>query len=390
MGNTGRHRLAVGSIRLVDDGAGNWTLAPVHRPSFPIGRVGALAVFLGVGGALAALPGTASADTGSSEAGAASGSRGVHSAPDRSRNTARPGTAAIKPAVSLRAPSPAAAVAPAAAVTRPAAAVVSGPLSAPAVTSSRLAAGKQIVINVAGGGNPGVALQGALASFNTDPAFANITLNSVLSDPAMPQAWGQAANTLVVGLAGDADVRAALAARLSDSVTAALGNTASAAGVGTAVGSALTGLLSDPAAANALGSVAGTFVTGLLSQPGVSAEVAGVTRTVVAGLAGQDPNGALTAAWRTLQAGPAFRAGVGTAVSTAVNTALTDSGLVNAVGTAVTGVVSGVAADPALVSSITGALGPTYGPAAAHHLAAALLGQPAVPLPSTFAPHRLL
>jgi len=36
-----------------------------------------------------------------------------------------------------------------------------------------------------------------------------------------------------------------------------------------------------------------------------------------------------------------------------------------------------------------GALGPTYGPAAAHHLADALLGLRPLPLPSTFAPHRL-
>jgi len=59
----GRHRLAHGTVRIVDDGVGGWSLTPVTRPTHYVGRVGALAVALGVGGVIIGLPSVASADT---------------------------------------------------------------------------------------------------------------------------------------------------------------------------------------------------------------------------------------------------------------------------------------------------------------------------------------
>ena len=58
----------------------------IERPGNAIGRVGALALFLGVGGALASLPATASADTGTNDSTAAP-SRGVRG--DASQHAAR-------------------------------------------------------------------------------------------------------------------------------------------------------------------------------------------------------------------------------------------------------------------------------------------------------------
>ena len=61
----GRHRVSVGTVRLVDDGSGVWALSRGTRPVDHVGRVGALAVALGVGGAIIGLPAVAAADTGS-------------------------------------------------------------------------------------------------------------------------------------------------------------------------------------------------------------------------------------------------------------------------------------------------------------------------------------
>lgn len=66
----GRHRLSVGALRLVGDDAHGWSLAPVSRPTHYIGRVGALAVALGIGGAIVALPAVAVAEP---DAGSAAG-----------------------------------------------------------------------------------------------------------------------------------------------------------------------------------------------------------------------------------------------------------------------------------------------------------------------------
>ncbi|HOB49026.1 MAG TPA: hypothetical protein PKK01_06890, partial [Mycobacterium sp.] len=57
----GRHRISVGTVRLVDDGSGVWTLSRGSRPTDHVGRVGALALALGVGGAIMAFPAVAAA-----------------------------------------------------------------------------------------------------------------------------------------------------------------------------------------------------------------------------------------------------------------------------------------------------------------------------------------
>lgn len=59
---SGRHRPSAGTLRVTADADGGWVLTPHRaRPSSHIGRVGALAVALGVGGMIG-LPGIASAD----------------------------------------------------------------------------------------------------------------------------------------------------------------------------------------------------------------------------------------------------------------------------------------------------------------------------------------
>lgn len=47
---------------------------------------------------------------------------------------------------------------------------------------------------MAGGGNIGVALQNAMTSLAADPAFAAVSLASVLADPGAAQALGQTAS----------------------------------------------------------------------------------------------------------------------------------------------------------------------------------------------------
>jgi len=58
---------------MIRAGAANWLSAPVTRPTHYVGRVGALAVALGIGGALAGMP-AAAADTGAETSDAATGS----------------------------------------------------------------------------------------------------------------------------------------------------------------------------------------------------------------------------------------------------------------------------------------------------------------------------
>ena len=100
---SGRHRLGSGTIRVVEDGAGRWSLAPVKRPTHYVGRVGVLAVFLGVGGVIVGLPGTASADAGgaagsdSTVSAGSSGQSGESAGTRRSRAANRAGAASGSP-----------------------------------------------------------------------------------------------------------------------------------------------------------------------------------------------------------------------------------------------------------------------------------------------------
>lgn len=231
---------------------------------------------------------------------------------------------------------------------QPADATATGPLSQPGVVTALLGAAKQVILAVAGGSNLGPALQGAMASLDAEPALANISLESVLSDPGLPQSLGTTTAALVTGLAADPAVRQAVGDMLSESVAAALGHTAVAETIGTTLGDALVGLLADPAAANALGEVADSFVSVALNQPGVVAAATDIARQLYAGLSGADPSGALDAAWSALEADPAFRSALGVAVSTAVNVGLTDAVLLAALSNGVTDMISTAAGDPAL------------------------------------------
>lgn len=243
-----------------------------------------------------------------------------------------------------------------------AAAVASGPLSEPGVITALVGAGKQLILAVAAGGSAGPALKSALASLDSDPALVNISLESVLTDPALPRSMGTTAQALVTGLAADPAVRSAVGQALGDSIAAALGRTAVAQTIGTTLGGALVGLLADPAAANALGAVANTFVSVALAQPGLSAVATDVARQLFTGLGGADPSAALNDAWSALQAAPAFQSGLGPAVAAAVNVALTDPGLVSALGTATSSVVGLLPSVPGAATAFNALLGTTYGP----------------------------
>jgi len=59
-----RHRPATGTLRVTHDSAGRWHLTPAPRPTHFVGRVGALAIALGIGVVIAELPAVAAADPG--------------------------------------------------------------------------------------------------------------------------------------------------------------------------------------------------------------------------------------------------------------------------------------------------------------------------------------
>ena len=63
-----KHRAATGTLRVTNDGAGGWTLVPATRSAHVVGRVGALAVALGIGVLIAGFPAVAAADTESGNA----------------------------------------------------------------------------------------------------------------------------------------------------------------------------------------------------------------------------------------------------------------------------------------------------------------------------------
>ena len=94
--HSGRHRATAGKLRVTYNGAGRWYLAPTTRATHFVGRVGALAIALGIGVVIAELPAVASADTGSgSTTGSSQNSDSTKSGVGASnpRGGARPGAA---------------------------------------------------------------------------------------------------------------------------------------------------------------------------------------------------------------------------------------------------------------------------------------------------------
>jgi hypothetical protein len=134
-------------------------------------------------------------------------------------------------------------------------------LAQPGATAALVAAAKQFVLTVVAGGNEAAALQSGLQSLGSNPLFSSFSLNSLLSDPNLPQAVGGAISAMVTGVAADAEVQAAIGARLSGYITVALGNNPIAAAVASTVSDAVVGLLADSAAVAGLSNVAGTAVT---------------------------------------------------------------------------------------------------------------------------------
>ncbi len=88
-----RHRAVTGTLRMTADGAGGWALVPATRSAHVVGRVGALAIALGIGVVIAEFPAVAAADT---ETGNAAGSSAT-SDPASAGPSAR-GSAAGSPA----------------------------------------------------------------------------------------------------------------------------------------------------------------------------------------------------------------------------------------------------------------------------------------------------
>ena len=58
----GKHRKTTGTLRMVDGGTGSWSLVPATRSTHVVGRVGALAIALGIGVVIGDLPAIAAAD----------------------------------------------------------------------------------------------------------------------------------------------------------------------------------------------------------------------------------------------------------------------------------------------------------------------------------------
>jgi hypothetical protein len=244
-------------------------------------------------------------------------------------------------------------VAPAAVVTTGAPAAGSALLNLvgqPNVTSALVGAAKRFVLAVVSGEDIPAALGRELQMLNANPLFHDLTLDSILNDPGLPQAAGQALNSVVAGLTADAEVRAAIGSWISDSVVSFFGNNPAAAGVAATASAGVTGLLANPATSSALGATASTFASVLLAQPGVLAAANDIADQLREAVAGSGAVAALNAAWDSLQADPAIQNGLGVAVSAALNTLLSNSGLVHALGATVTNTIVGLANDPSLQS----------------------------------------
>lgn len=243
-------------------------------------------------------------------------------------------------------------------------------VSQPDVTAAIAAAAKRFVIAIVGGENIPAALGRELRVLNADPLFRDLTLDSILAAPDLPQAVGSALTAVVTGLAADSELRAAISDQIGGFVTSILGDNPVSEGVAGIAAGAVTGLLADPATAAALGLTAGSFASAFLSQPGVVGAVVDIADELRAAVAGSNAGAALDVAWQALQANSAIQSAFGAAVSSALNVALTDVDLVQALGVTVTNVISDLANDPALQAFI--------GQNVVGYLVSALAGDPIV------------
>ncbi len=95
-----KHRATTGTLRMTGDGAGGWTLVPATRSAHVVGRVGALAVALGIGVLIAEFPAVAAADTESGNAAGPSATSDTAGAGSSARGSAAGSPA--KPGVGSR------------------------------------------------------------------------------------------------------------------------------------------------------------------------------------------------------------------------------------------------------------------------------------------------
>ena len=206
-----RHRPAVGMLRMVADGDRGWALAPVPRPTDYVGRVGALAVALGVGGMIGGLPAVAAADTGTA-ADAPGTTQSADSSSDKSsaRGTTRqhrpPGRAtrddqaddAAQPSVTTRSPRTSSAADP---ITDPAPrpgrhrAPDVAPATSPDPVATPIA---DIAVPPASAVD-----QGSTSSADLGPAPAATQVAAAIVAPALPQAPVMAAATPDTVTSGD-------------------------------------------------------------------------------------------------------------------------------------------------------------------------------------------
>lgn len=264
-------------------------------------------------------------------------------------------------AVSRRELSRAATVAPAAevSVSEPTTSVLSDALAQPDAATALVAAAKQFVLTVAGGGNSVTALRDGIRSLEEDPIFSEVSLSALLADPGLPQTVGSATASVVTALAADPQVRAAVGEAINGYLASALADLPSS--IAPSLADAAVTLLADPAAGEALGSVAASIVSTFLGQPGVVSGLSGVAYQLQGALNGNGFGSALDAAWVSLRTVSALRDGLVIAATAGVGTALSDAGLVAALGTAATSLVADLSSDPSTWRLIGDLLGPTYG-----------------------------
>lgn len=253
----------------------------------------------------------------------------------------------------------AAVTAAAVSIGEPAPSVLSDALAQPGATTALVAAAKQFVLTVAGGGSSVTALRDGILSLENDPLFSEISLSSVLADPGLSQTVGSATASVVTALAADPQVRTAVGEAINGYLASVLGDLP--ASIAPSVAGAAVALLADPAAGEALGSVAGSMVSSFLGQPDVVSGLSGVAYQLQGALNGNGFGSALDAAWVSLRTASAVRAGLVSAVTAGVATALSEPGLVTALGAAATSLVADLSSDPSTWRLIGDLVGPTYG-----------------------------
>jgi hypothetical protein len=206
---------------------------------------------------------------------------------------------------------------------------ISGLVGAPGVISAIAEAASQFAVSVLTGVDIDIALQTMLASLEGSPiiiaglesaitAGLNVINTQLLSDAAVQQLLGTTLSTLFVELAGDPDVRTAIANFL-----------------GAPYGQIIASLLANPSVTSDFAQVLGTAVIDFLSYPGFNAALMdAVNEIAVAVLTGTDFATAWQQGLASLQANPAFVAAVNAIVPGLVDQIVSNPAVRQAMGAA--------------------------------------------------------